>query len=412
MNSYIKHIIEAFDFNNINKQKKSINAYDKLLSILEKIKKSDFDKISEDEYDILISFTAVYKVSDRRSLKKLIIDFIEYFGYKCNLNWIDVSNITNMDNLFEDSEFTGDISQWDVSNVTTMDMIFCGSKFNGDISNWDVSNVKNMGGMFFYNSVFNGDISKWNTSSATDMSYLFNKTTFNGDISNWNVSNVLKMERMFQESEFNNDISKWDVSNVIDMSWMFYKSKFNNNISDWNVSNVTTMEGMFDDSQFNSDISKWDVSNVINMHSMFSKSKFNSDISKWDVSNVKTMDTMFFASQFNNDISNWDVSNVSNRQYLPMFNQCPIKDEYKPNLYIEEINEAFEFGSINKQKKSINVINVIKSQLAEIIKAIDNTEDLTQEQYEILCMFPGVYKVKYTQNLKIQNLMVIFLNGM
>ena len=62
-----------------------------------------------------------------------------------------------MDNLFEDSEFTGDISNWDVSNVTTMDMIFCGSKFNGDISNWDVSNVKNMGGMFFYNSVFNGE---------------------------------------------------------------------------------------------------------------------------------------------------------------------------------------------------------------------------------------------------------------
>ena len=34
MNLYIKHIVEAFDFNNINKQKKSINAYDKLLPIL------------------------------------------------------------------------------------------------------------------------------------------------------------------------------------------------------------------------------------------------------------------------------------------------------------------------------------------------------------------------------------------
>jgi len=39
--------------------------------------------------------------------------------------------------------------------------------------------------------------------------------------------------------------------------------------------------------------------------------------------------------------------------------------------------------------------------LPEIINAIDNAEDLTQEQYGILCMFPGVYKVKYNHNLRI-----------
>ena len=31
MNNYIKHIVEAFDFNNINNQKKSVNVYDVLL---------------------------------------------------------------------------------------------------------------------------------------------------------------------------------------------------------------------------------------------------------------------------------------------------------------------------------------------------------------------------------------------
>ena len=38
---------------------------------------------------------------------------------------------------------------WDVSNVTNMGDMFSESQFNGDISNWDVSNVTNMSGMFY-----------------------------------------------------------------------------------------------------------------------------------------------------------------------------------------------------------------------------------------------------------------------
>jgi len=37
----------------------------------------------------------------------------------------------------------------------------------------------------------------------------------------------------------------------------------------------------------------------------------------------------------------------------------------------------------------------MKSKLPEIIDIINNGEYLTQEQYDILCYFPGVYKVKY-----------------
>jgi surface protein len=39
-----------------------------------------------------------------------------------------------MSELFDKSEFTGDISKWDVSNVTDMGNMFRYSKFNGDIS--------------------------------------------------------------------------------------------------------------------------------------------------------------------------------------------------------------------------------------------------------------------------------------
>jgi len=39
-----------------------------------------------------------------------------------------------MQEMFSDSEFNGDISQWDVSNVTNMSSMFRYSVFNGDIS--------------------------------------------------------------------------------------------------------------------------------------------------------------------------------------------------------------------------------------------------------------------------------------
>ena len=73
-------------------------------------------------------------MSDNYELKKVIHYFIDQFGNNCNLNWIDVSNITDMSRLFLQSSFNGDISEWDVSNVTDMSNIFDTCPFSGDIS--------------------------------------------------------------------------------------------------------------------------------------------------------------------------------------------------------------------------------------------------------------------------------------
>jgi len=112
---------------------------------------------------------------DKKNLINIIKNRIKTNGNKCDLNDIDVSQVTDMSRLFEKSTFNGDISKWDVSHVLDMHFMFSESKFNGDISNWNVSKVQDMARMF-KNSQFNGDISNWNVAKKTDKTNMFKKS--------------------------------------------------------------------------------------------------------------------------------------------------------------------------------------------------------------------------------------------
>merc|ERR1719353_1135274 len=118
----------------------------------------------------------------------------------------------------------GPIGEWDVSQVTNMDNMFNGAKsFNQDLCKWNVDKVTRMYGMFFQASDFNGDLSKWDVGQVTIMKNMFrNAKSFNQDLSKWNVGQVTNMRHMFNGAEsFNQDLSKWNMGQVIDMRSMF-----------------------------------------------------------------------------------------------------------------------------------------------------------------------------------------------
>ena len=114
---------------------------------------------------ININESQTIKVTNK-TIKYALIFEIGKYGDKADLNHIDVSEVTSMYDLFERSEFNGDISKWNTENVEKMNYMFKESKFNGDISNWNVENVTNMHETFHY-SRFRGDISNWKPRSLT-----------------------------------------------------------------------------------------------------------------------------------------------------------------------------------------------------------------------------------------------------
>ena len=138
---------------------------------------------------------------DCRHLKQIIHECIERLGPNCDLNFIDVSNMVDLTNVFShpNHRFNGDISRWDVSHVEDMMGLFAGSEFNGDISKWDVSKATSMG-LMFERSEFNGDISGWKIAKGAVLDFMFAYSMFRGDISAWNLTYEQSAFRMFEGS--------------------------------------------------------------------------------------------------------------------------------------------------------------------------------------------------------------------
>jgi len=141
---------------------------------------------------------------------------------------------------------------------------------------WDVSQITDMSELF-KNNVFNQPLNTWNVSSVTNMKEMFkDAVNFNQPLDNWDVSKVTDMKEMFKDAvNFNQPLDNWDVSKVTDMNQMFKDAvNFNQPLDTWDVSSVTTMSQMFKDAEaFDQQLRCWNMSEVTDIFRMLQDSR-------------------------------------------------------------------------------------------------------------------------------------------
>lgn len=189
--------------------------------------------VSDDDLELVCQDAFKYKVKDFSELVHIIADIKQQL-YKnkvdaFNLNWLDISNVTILDQLFNVSTFNRqyifwDVSDWDTSHVTSMVGTFNGCKDICDLSKWDTSKVTSMVNMFYECSTFNCNISNWDVSKVTRFDSMFyGCSLFNQDISNWDISSAENLSYMFYNCrKFNQPIQKWNITKNMDISYLLY----------------------------------------------------------------------------------------------------------------------------------------------------------------------------------------------
>jgi hypothetical protein len=213
-------------------------------------------------------------VDPKGRLRKLIGMLMEKRGKECDLNDIDVSNITDMSHLFEYDifeytpicKFDGDISGWDMTNVTKMLGMFCGSEFTGRNGIFGMTVGEKVENRFmedmFKDSPFVGDVSGWDMRGVLNVMGMFEKTPFDGDLSGWNLQDVLLLDGMFRNSKFTGrngmftlDIDKPNHMCILDE--MFKHSNFSADISGWKLPSDTKMTDVFKECPLENNPPKW-----------------------------------------------------------------------------------------------------------------------------------------------------------
>lgn len=199
--------------------------------------------VSDDDLELVCQDAFKYKVKDFNELVHIIADIKKQL-YKdkvdaFNLNWLDISNVTMLDQLFNVGTFNRqyifwNVSDWDTSHVTSMVGTFNGCKDICDLSKWDTSHVTSMVNMFYECSTFNSNISNWNVSKVTRFDSMFyGCSSFNQDISNWDISSAENLSYMFYNCrKFNQPIQKWNITKNMDISYLLYGcSSFDQDLS-------------------------------------------------------------------------------------------------------------------------------------------------------------------------------------
>ncbi len=159
----------------------------------------------------------IYRPKDTFDLVQRIALEIKANGPRCDLNHIDVSQLTSLQAVFMNSDFNGDISQWDVRNVEKMSGMFQGSPFTGDISKWRPIALKEAYEMF-RDCPFAGDLSQWDLPPMDSLSNMVSHP-FLGKVPNWydfdaSFAHWFDFKKHYP-SDFRTALTNWDDDNAI-----------------------------------------------------------------------------------------------------------------------------------------------------------------------------------------------------
>ena len=242
------------------------------------------------------------KPTSRDELKSIIEDELKRQGPDADLNFIDVSEITDMRFIFYDKKIANiKIDEWDVLNVTDMSWMFSSSKnFNCNLSEWDVSKVTNMTEMFYGCINFDSDLSKWDVSSVIKMDGMFERCIhFNSDLSGWNVSKVTSYDEIFADCgiELNPELQPKFINDslITERLKITSKSKPLQKVQPATKAELAVLIKEEVNKQGpDADLNFIDTSLITDMSYLFSVGGFSIGsikIDEWDVSNVKICPT-------------------------------------------------------------------------------------------------------------------------
>ena len=171
--------------------------------------------------------------------------FYYYDAPELNLSSIDVSNVTNMNRMFDHCSSSVNIDGWDTSKVTDMNNMFYYFSGSIDVSKLDTSSAKDVQSMFSYVNTDNIILTGFSFPKTTNLSRIFDSATGTTlDLSSWDISNITSMGYMFNSAKIKRiDLTGWNTSKVTDMYNMF--NTYNNPleeliIPDWDMTNVTS----------------------------------------------------------------------------------------------------------------------------------------------------------------------------
>ena len=164
-----------------------------------------------------------HKVTDDNKALYGVLTADNIFKYKKRIVYlpkIDTSEITNVQNMFDQCYALTSIPMLDTSKVTDMGGMFRNCYALTTIPQLDTSNVTNMGGMF-YSCYALTAIPQLDTSSVTDMGGMVNGCHTLTSIPMLDTSKVTDMGYMFCYCYALTSIPMLDTSKVTDMGGMF-----------------------------------------------------------------------------------------------------------------------------------------------------------------------------------------------